>query len=398
MIRPFTRNTVPRRYHYKPQAESEEANDLAKLRALFPDYHSGFKDIVVETAAADSKDEGGAEAVDNNDGGDGQVDSRVRALGHMSDKQLSSVVARHCRIFLSLSCRRRRSARALLASCPSPSSRPDGSRTLSGNRAEPGCTDAERLVAFGDSYRASVLLAEPTSRLPSCVVLSPSNSRLSSVGNERVSSPVLHMEEAFAGSHMLALADAARLCKSGRSLLEDAAVGPTDNEPASKRKGFKKTSSSVAGPRWVGEGAAGRKMLLVDPFVNFQLDPNIHETRLADGPLVAVLRRVAGLLEEFPGHGVLIQVSLIFSCKYYHFLLRCATMSLADAVYSRDVAHVLLYRAFFCHCFCPPACESGRPCPTHAVALAAGCGSYGRRAHAAESARLGAARSSWSQS
>ena len=46
----------------------------------------------------------------------------------------------------------------------------------------------------------------------------------------------------------------------------------------------------------------------MDPFKNFHLDSDIVETRLADGPLAAVLRRVAGLLEEFPGHGVLIQV------------------------------------------------------------------------------------------
>lgn len=305
------------------QVESEEATDLAKLRVLFPDYHSGFKDIVVDTATTDSNDDRGT-AVDKTDGVDGQVKSRVKALGHMSDKELSSVVARHCRIFLSLCARRRRGVRALLlpSSCSSSSSRtgvyPRTVRGHSAVRSEgPGCTDAERLVAFGDSYRASVLLAEPTSRLPSCVVLSPSSSRRSAGGNDqRVSSSVLHMEEAFAGSHILALADAARLCKSGRSLLEDVAVAPNASEVAStassKKKGFEtncRGGVSVAG--WVGEGAAGRNVLLVDPLVNFQLDPNIHETRLADGPLAAVLRRVAGLLEEFPGHGILIQVCFV---------------------------------------------------------------------------------------
>ncbi|CAN0500550.1 unnamed protein product, partial [Scytosiphon promiscuus] len=55
-------------------------------------------------------------------------------------------------------------------------------------------------------------------------------------------------------------------------------------------------------------GAVGRNLLLVDSVVNFHLDANVGETRLADAPLAAVLKRVANLLEEFPGHGVLIQV------------------------------------------------------------------------------------------
>ncbi|CAN0302292.1 unnamed protein product, partial [Ectocarpus sp. 13 AM-2016] len=40
-------------------------------------------------------------------------------------------------------------------------------------------------------------------------------------------------------------------------------------------------------------------------------DGNVAETRLADAPLESVLRRVAGLLEDFPGHGVLIQLARV---------------------------------------------------------------------------------------
>lgn len=277
--------------------ESEEAKDLAKLRALFPDYHSGFRDIVVDTTARnDDVDEASA---DKTNDGIGEVDARAKALGHMSDRQLASVVAGHCRIFLSLSARRLEDVRVLLER-PLLTAFNSHTRRGVGSNTGGACTDAERLVAFGDSYRASVLLAESTSRLSSCAV----RSNHTAGGGKIVSPLVLDMEEAFAGSHTLALANAARLCNSGRTLLEDAAVGSSGDEACSV--GSKKKKVSDAG--WFGEGAAGRNLLFVDPLINFQLDANIHETRLADVPLVSVLRRVAGLLEEFPGHGVLIQV------------------------------------------------------------------------------------------
>lgn len=274
------------------QVESEEAINLAKLRALFPDYHSGFEDIIAENAPADSGEQD--EAADGAGTGEGAPDARAKALGHMSDKHLSSVVARHCRIFLSLSARRRRSLRGLFASLGGTS--PDAAGVAGGR----SCSDVERLVAFRDSYRSSVLLAAPTSKLSSSVVLA-------SPTVADAACPVLHMEDVFAGSHLLALADAARLCKTGRSLLEDAAAGgePTALKNAS-RKGGRDGVAGVAG--WLGEGAVRRNLLLVDPLVNFHLDGNVPETRLADGPLASVLRRVAGLLEDFPGHGVLMQV------------------------------------------------------------------------------------------
>ncbi|CAM9229718.1 unnamed protein product, partial [Ectocarpus sp. 8 AP-2014] len=283
---------------YKMQehvVESEESMNIAKLRALFPDYHSGFKDIITEDAPADSGEQ--EEAADGAGTGEGALDARAKALGHMSDKHLSSLVARHCRIFLSLSARRRRSLRGLFASRGGTS--PETAGCVGGR----SCRDAERLVAFRDSYRCSVLLAAPTSKLSSCVVVA-------SPTVADAASPVLHMEGAFAGSHLLALADAARLCKTGRSLLEDAAAGgePTASKKASK-KGRGDGAVGVAG--WVGEGAVRRNLLLVDPLVNFHLDGNVAETRLADGPLASVLLRVAGLLEDFPGHGVLIQLARV---------------------------------------------------------------------------------------
>ncbi|CAN0109706.1 unnamed protein product [Ectocarpus sp. 6 AP-2014] len=285
---------------YKMQehvVESEEAMNLAKLRALFPDYHSGFKDIIAENAPADSGEQD--EAADGAGTGEGALDARAKALGHMSDNHLSSLVARHCRIFLSLSARRRRLLRGLFASRGGTSPEPAG---FVGGRS---CCDAERLVAFRDSYRSSVLLATPTSKLSSCVVLASPTLADSA-------SPVLHMEGAFAGSHLLALADAARLCKTGRSLLEDAAAGgePTTSKKASK-KGMGDGVVGVGVAGWLGEGAVRRNLLLVDPLVNFHLDGNVAETRLADVPLASVLRRVAGLLEDFPGHGVLIQLARV---------------------------------------------------------------------------------------
>ncbi|CAM9165037.1 unnamed protein product [Ectocarpus sp. 4 AP-2014] len=283
---------------YKMQehvVESEEGKNLAKLRALFPDYHSGFKDIIAENTPAESVEQD--EAPDGAGTGKGSLDARAKALGHMSDKHLSSLVARHCRIFLSLSARRRRSLRGLF------SSRGGTSPETAGFVGRRSCSDAERLVAFRDSYRSSVLLAAPTSKLSSSVVLA-------SPTVADAACPVLHMEDAFAGSHLLALADAARLCKTGRSLLEDAAAG--DEPSASKKASKKGRGDGVAGVAgWLGDGAVRRTLLLVDPLVNFHLDGNVAETRLADGPLASVLRRVAGLLEDFPGHGVLIQIARV---------------------------------------------------------------------------------------
>lgn len=315
------------------QVESEESANQAKLRALFPDYHSGFKDLIVDSGdVTENEDEAGGDENVGADAADtGGVDARAKALGHMSDKQLSSIVARHCRIFLSAFARRRGAVRAVLATSSSSSSSrrgrgKDGLSTGVGSSAAGAgpqalCSDAERLLAFEDCYRASVLLVEPTSRLSSSAVLPAPASNRSDVGARSSPTAVLEVEEAFSASHLLALADAARLCRSGRSLLEDVAGGPTDEATgagtgaaavASKKHKRDKPRAGidgVSGAPWLGEGAAGRNLLLVDPLVHFHLDSNVGETRLADGPLAAVLRRVAALLGEFPGHGVLIQVS-----------------------------------------------------------------------------------------
>lgn len=295
------------------QVESEEATNLAKLRALFPDYHSAFKDLVVDHEAEqndDSNRDGTADAEE------ADVDARIKALGHMSDRQLSLVVARHCRIFLSLTDRRRRQIQRLLTSGATPLAGVEASGSRLRERNLIACCDAERVIAFGDSYRASVLLALPTSRLPSCMVLPLPFLREADVDAEpalRQASPVVHMEEAFAASHLLALANAARLCKCGKSLLEDSVGGVESASLAVPKKRAKQSktgvgSGGVSGVGWLGDGAVCRNLSLVDPVVNFHLDANVAETRLADAPLAALLRRVADLLQEFPGHGVLIQV------------------------------------------------------------------------------------------
>lgn len=290
--------------------ESEEAVNEARLRALFPDYHSSFNDIVRDSDAAGEEEATGEENVDE----DGNASAK--ALGHLSDKQLSVLVARHARIFLSLTARTRRAVQAMSRGLVSASpARPNADEIHA-------VSDAERLVAFGDSYRASVLLADTTSQLSAVIVEKPT-ARHGTDGEEAVcdgdASTVLHLEKAFVSSHILALSDASRLCKSGRSLLDDAAEDGTKGLPGGKSSGRKKKSGKVGGAAviasgraggagWSGEGAAGRSLCLVDSFRNFHLDPNVGETRLADCPLAGVLRRVAGLLSEFPGHGVLIQV------------------------------------------------------------------------------------------
>lgn len=312
----------------RTQVESEEVVNEARLRALFPDYHSSFNDIVEDGDGAAADVEATCDANVGQDDGDRD---NAKALGLLSDNQLSLLVARHARIFLSLAARQRQAVRtiskALVGVGGSSSSRVPVEEHFT-------VSDAARLVAFGDSYRASVLLVDSTSSV-SAVVVGNQSSRYrkvgddvgvvatqGSVGDAEGGAPVLHLEEAFVTSHILALADASSLCKSGRRLLDDAAEhvskGPPDaaNKVVRKKAGnFGKSrgsaataASACAGPAWREEGAAGRSLLLVGSFVNFHLDPNVGETRLADGPLAGVLRRVAALLSEFPGHGVLIQV------------------------------------------------------------------------------------------
>lgn len=279
-----------------------------------------------EEPNADTSDHGNSNAQDEK--------ARIKALGHLSEKQLSSLIARHARIFLSLSARRRFVVHKLCQPQPSSAeSRSGTSATAAAAASEDshGSCDAARFAAFGDSYRASVLLAGPTSKLSATFTVSAVARSKASViqegGGENKFTEV-QLEGEFAASHLLALSDAASLCKSGKSLMEYSAESDARLTASSAgSKGGRKSISisnakkaagigsflvrggSKAG--WVGEGAAGRHLLLVDPFSNFHLDPNVSETRLADVPLAAVLRSVAGLLKEFPGHGVLIQVCVL---------------------------------------------------------------------------------------
>lgn len=285
---------------------SEEANDLAKAKALFPDYHSEFNDIAADSTDNTHNEDGDANATSENAVSDD--DRRVRALGELTEKQLSSLVARHSRIFLSLSARRRLATRDLC-----------GVGSTPGTRVGEIHDDAGRLVAHGDSYRAAVLLAGPTSRLPSSLMVPPRSGGDDLAGVRPNASEVRHLESEFAASHILALANAAKLSKSGESLLEQAVetflASRRDSQKGGnvrKERRIRPEMTSV----WRGIGgqmetvqdAAARNLLFVDSFSNFHLDSNVMETRLADGPLASVLKRVAGLLGEFPGHGVLIQV------------------------------------------------------------------------------------------
>lgn len=227
-------------------------------------------------------------------GHEGSNDSRepadsnaVALVGRISEDQLGFLVASHARIFLSQCARHSLSLQALYSK-------------LVGHR-QPKCPwwapcDIERLAALGESYRACALLVDRTSKLSLCRSGTPH-----------------HLEDEFAASHTLALANAAKLCMSGKGLLEEAveaqpSAGINSNGKTTVKSTVSVVPGMVAGANWVGEGAAGRILHLVNPCPNFHLDSDVTESRLADRPLAVLLRRVAELLEEFPGHGVLIQV------------------------------------------------------------------------------------------
>lgn len=258
--------------------ESEEAKSLAKQRSLFPDYHGSFKDIESDNVDVDG--------VTDNQGSSGSngPDLKTNALvGRISEDQLAFLVASHARIFLSRCARHSLWLQALFSKLV-------GHHQPNGPWWSP--CNLERLAAFRECYRACVLLVDRTSKLSLCRRGKPQ-----------------HLEEKFAASHTLALANAAKLCMSGKGLLEEAAV-------VQSSRGTKSIAvpGVLAGSNWVGEGAAGRILHSVNPCTNFHLDPDVTESRLADRPLAGVLRRVAELLEEFPGHGVLTQVFNLLYC------------------------------------------------------------------------------------
>lgn len=251
--------------------ESEEAKSLANQRALFPDYHGSFKDI-----ESDNVDVGDPTDPEGSKESNGPDSNTLASVGRLSEDQLAFLVASHARIFLSRCARHSLSLQALYSKLVG-HCQPKSPWWVPCN--------LERLAALGESYRACVLLVDRTSKLSLCRRGKPQ-----------------HLEEEFAASHTLALANAAKLCMSGKGLLEEAAVLQSVGGTESVVPGL------VAGSNWAGEGAAGRILHLVNPSPNFHLDPDVTESRLADRPLAVLLRRVAELLEEFPGHGVLVQV------------------------------------------------------------------------------------------
>lgn len=153
------------------QAESDETANLTKLRSLFPDYCSGFKNLMADT---DADKDGGIGDL-RSEVGAADLDARVEAFGYTSDKQVVSVVIRHGRTFVSPSARRRQAVRGLITPC--------------------------RCLHPGGVLR------------PTVVPASFASSMCRSEGLLKVDFPLIpHMESALAG--------ATGLCKSGRSLRE----------------------------------------------------------------------------------------------------------------------------------------------------------------------------------
>lgn len=256
---------------------------------LFPDYHSRFKDILTAESDDSTADAIAADSVAAQE--PSEDCTQPHALRHLSDEQLSSLVACHARLLLSLAVRKRIALRRLSVHYAAPTAGDDVSNSLV----------PARVMAFGDSYRAAVLLAGPTASAPACVPRLVS--RPDDVGKDaNIRGKFLDLEAAFAPAHMLAISDAARMCKSGTTLLWDAS--------ATKMCADFTRKSMMRGTSVKEEGVSGRSYEFVDSHVDFHRDPNVRETRLTDRPLTALLRRAANLLEEFPGHGILIQVRM----------------------------------------------------------------------------------------
>lgn len=282
------------------QVPSEEAVQEARLRSLFPDYKGGY-DGAVDDPSREQDDSGTGDKV-----GKEEV---ARALGHLSEAQLESMVARHARLFSAVVRRRQWTLRRMM------SSRPSKSR-VSSSVAIGGASDGQRMLAHADAYRASVLLGGVT-RSQDSYELPPVRSTTDQVSRGKGG---VELEAEFASSHMLALANAAMLCSSGRGLLERCAVSSGAGSGAVAGKdavqlGVGSSTRDAGDERhcaWGVDEATTRSLMLVDPFVDFQHDANVEETRLAYAPLSRVMQRVASLLDEFPGHAVLIEVRLGF--------------------------------------------------------------------------------------
>ncbi|CAM9198222.1 unnamed protein product [Discosporangium mesarthrocarpum] len=309
---------------YKVQehnAVNDNEKEEARLQALFPDFSLDYGDIFTDEKSDRAMDsgpekDGTKETIGLPDG--------VNYLGNLSDRQVSLLVASHARIFYGGVCRARLLEKWRLRGLVEASS---------GRRPPPDDPgDALRLHAFQDSYRASALLAMETGKLPveARLGVDKANSSCQSKGEGDVQGdgPGLmtnHREDLFAPSHLLALADASLLCGKGLSLLETAvfrSISPGDHTASGDKGGRREKKSGKIGtsslesgvtvgvPQFLsGQSPIGRSFCFVDPVLDFHHSPNAREARLADAPLAGLLSRIAELLEEFPGNGILIQLA-----------------------------------------------------------------------------------------
>ncbi|CAM9114855.1 unnamed protein product [Choristocarpus tenellus] len=304
----------------------DEEREEERLKSLFPDFSAGYNDIFDDSVGLEGYTvELGNPEEDQDQATDGVVSGSAGAFdGRFSEAEVSSLVKAHARLFLTSAVQKKQASYSLC----------NGVQESGGASRKPvvedGTLDSARLLAIQRSYRAATLLSLHGKPLLS------TERRLGNIGaasdteSDGLESCNVEgdLEDEFACSHLLTLADASLVCSSGSSLLLDTCQeacipngtipnGTMDRGKANPKIQGIRFKSQMSGMRQsvvsscVFDRSVVRSFSIVDPLVDFYHDANVVETRLADKPLAGIIGKVAKLLGEFPGHGILIQLARV---------------------------------------------------------------------------------------
>jgi hypothetical protein len=250
----------------------EQAQEDARMYELFPDFHGDYADIVCAKRFEELGD-GPTEPI-NNTSMTSQQTASVDSI-RLTDDQIATVAATHWRMTMLQLHRLIKQEEASL----------QGTTVTSTVQSQQ--LDAYRLVAFNTAYRAAGLYRSDIN-----VMASSSSESSSGV----VSNSSNNLESSFTSSHLIAMANAVKMCSKGTSLLDNV----TATSDTTTKALHSPTPKAVA-TRLTQHSAAN----------DFYRDAAPHETRRCDTPLATLLLRCTALLQQFPGNAVVAQVARV---------------------------------------------------------------------------------------
>eukprot|EP00953_Heterococcus_sp_UTEX-ZZ885_P022572 12483-Heterococcus_DN1.PRE.2 len=253
----------------------EQAQEDARMYELFPDFHGDYADIVGAKRFEELGD-GPTEPI-NNTSITSQQTATVDSI-RLSDDQIATLAATHWRMTMLQLHRLINQEDATL----------QGTTKGITNTVQSQQLDAYRLVAFNTAYRAASLYRSDIN------VMASSSSDSSAIGDDSNS----NLESSFTSSHLLAMANAVKLCIQGTSLLDNATA---TNDTTT-------TATALHSPT---PKAVATRLTLHSAANDFYRDAAPHETRRCDTPLATLLLRCTALLQQFPGNAVVAQVARV---------------------------------------------------------------------------------------